>query len=172
MRVGLAGALVAIWVLLWGEASFANVLSGVLVAVALLTVFPSDAREGAPRFVVRPVAFLRLVGYFIVQLVVSNVLLTREVLSRRSRIRTGVVACELRTGSTRIMTIMANLLALTPGTMTVDAEDDPVVLHIHVLQLHDVDDVRAQVAHLEWLVLRAFGPRGVYPDAEAPRGGR
>lgn len=172
MRVGLAGALVVIWVLLWGEASFANVASGVVIAIALLTVFPSDTPEGAPRFVVRPLAFLRLVGYFVAQLVVSNILLTREVLSRRSRIRTGVVTCELRTGSTRIMTIVANLIALTPGTMTVDVEADPVVLHIHVLKLDDVEDVRAQVAHLEWLVLQAFGPRGVFPDAEPARGGR
>jgi hypothetical protein len=56
--------------------------------------------------------------------------------------------------------------------MTVDVEADPVVLHIHVLKLDDVEDVRAQVAHLEWLVLQAFGPRGVFPDAEPARGGR
>jgi multicomponent Na+:H+ antiporter subunit E len=158
MRVGIASALVALWVLLWGEASLANVLSGIVIAAALLAAFPGDRRADAARFVIRPFAALRLAGWFVVQLVGSNILLTREVLSPRSRVNTGVVACPLRTSSSRLTTVITNVIALTPGTMTVEITLEPTVLYVHVLRLDDVDTVRDSVSHLESLVLAAFGP--------------
>jgi multicomponent Na+:H+ antiporter subunit E len=163
MRIGIATSLVVLWILLWGDISAANLLSGILVSTALLAAFPGDRRDDAMRYVIRPFAALRLVGWFVVQLVRSNVLLTREVLSPRSRIRTGVVACPLRTTSSRLTTIVANVIALTPGTMTVDIDSSggdgaPPVLFVHVLKLDDVATVRRSVTDLESLVLGAFGP--------------
>jgi multicomponent Na+:H+ antiporter subunit E len=91
---------------------------------------------------------------------VSNVQLTRDVLTRRPTIHTGVVACPLQAPSTRLVTVLVSLLALTPGTMPVDLELDlePPVLHIHVTHLGDPDSIRRAVAHLETLVLSAFTP--------------
>jgi multicomponent Na+:H+ antiporter subunit E len=159
MRIGIASALVALWVLLWGDLSVANVVSGIAIASALLLAFPGDRRADAVRFVIRPVAALRLVLWFAAQLVVSNVLLAREIVRRQSQVRTGVVACPMRTASTRLITVITNMIALTPGTMTVEMSEDPIVLHVHVLKLDDPDTVRADVRELEDRVLAAFGPR-------------
>jgi multicomponent Na+:H+ antiporter subunit E len=159
MRIGIGAALVVLWVLLWGEASPANVLSGVAVSAMLLLAFPGDRRDDAVRYVIRPVAAARLACWFVVQLVGANVLLAREVLRRRSRLRTGVVACPLRTSSSRLTTVITNMIALTPGTMTVEVRDDPRTLYVHVLKLDDdVETVRASVRDLESRVLAAFGP--------------
>jgi multicomponent Na+:H+ antiporter subunit E len=160
MRIGLASVLVAIWILLWGELSLANLLSGIMVSIGLLAAFPRDRRADAVRIVLRPIAFVRLAAYFSRQLVVSNVQLTRDVLTRRPTIHTGVVACPLQAPSTRLVTVLVSLLALTPGTMPVDLELDlePPVLHIHVTHLGDPDSIRRAVAHLETLVLSAFTP--------------
>ena len=165
-RIGIAASLVVLWTLLWGDLSAANLLSGTLVAVVLLAAFPGDRRDDAVRYVIRPVATMRLIAWFVVQLVRSNVLLTREVLSPRSRIHTGVVACPMRTSSSRVTTIVANVIALTPGTMTVDIDREPPVLHVHVLKLDDVDAVRQSVTELETLVLAAFRPLGAEEGAQ------
>jgi multicomponent Na+:H+ antiporter subunit E len=169
MRIGIASSLVGLWVLLWGDASIGNILSGVVLAAALLLAFPGDRREDAVRYVIRPLAALRLTGWFVVQLVVSNVLLTREVVARRSRIHTGVVACPLQTSSSRLTTVITNMIALTPGTMTVEIGDDPRVLYVHVLKLDDVEAVRASVSDLEARVLAAFGPPPTLPGTRARR---
>ena len=86
--------LTTIWVLLWGRLSVANVVSGLLVSTLLLVLYPTGAtgRDGGR---VRPIAIVKLVGYVAVQVVVSNVLLTRRVLSRHPNVRTGIVACPL-----------------------------------------------------------------------------
>lgn len=180
VAVGPAAALVALWLFLWGDASVANVASGVVVAVVLIVVFPQARSGGDGPFVVRPWALLRFVGYFAYELCYSNLLIAREIVSRRSHIRTGVIACPLRQGSDGIVTLLANVLALSPGTMMVEVLDAPTgprtpsstgagaeggepegapppTLYVHALLLYDVERVRGDVARLEAFVIRAFG---------------
>jgi multicomponent Na+:H+ antiporter subunit E len=156
-RFGIAFSLVVLWLLLWGDVSIANVLSGAAIAVLLLTAFPGDRRD-AERYVIRPFAALRLAGWFAAQLVYSNLVLIRQVLSRRSRVRTGVVPCVLGTSSSRLVTVITNFIALTPGTMVVQTTFEPTTLYVHVLRLDGEEDVRASVRTLEERVVAAFGP--------------
>jgi multicomponent Na+:H+ antiporter subunit E len=148
--------LVALWLLAWGEISVANVVSGTVVALVLLAAFPPRAGDGT-RVRLRPVALARLAGYIVVQLVVSNLLVAREIVGRRSRIRTGVIAHQLEQPSDAVLTMMANVIALSPGTMTVDVTSKPPVLYVHFLLIDDVDEARRDVARLERLVVSALG---------------
>jgi multicomponent Na+:H+ antiporter subunit E len=156
--------LVALWLLAWGEVTVANVLSGVVVAIALLVAFPPRPTE-EPRPRLRPLGIARLIGYVLVQLVVSNLLVTREVLSRRSRIQTGVLAHRVRHPSDAVLTVMANVIALSPGTMTVDVTRSPAVVYVHFLLLDDVENAREAVARLERLVVGALGGSPSDPGA-------
>lgn len=158
--------LVALWLLAWGDVSVANVMSGIAVALGLLIAFPPRPSSG-PRVRLRPAAMARLAGYVIVQLVVSNLLVAREIVSRRSRIRTGVLAHHLQQPSDAVLSVMANVIALSPGTMTVDVSSDPAVLYVHFLLLDDVEDARRAIARLERLVADALG--GTPPDVGADR---
>jgi hypothetical protein len=54
--------------------------------------------------------------------------------------------------------VITSMIALTPGTMTVEIHDEPRVLFVHVLKLDDPDEVRASIRDLESRVLAAFGP--------------
>ncbi len=161
------GGLVLLWLLAWGEASVANVVSGVLVAGALLVAFPPRARRSSGR--IRPVGVLRLLLYVAGQLVTSNYLVAREILSRRSTVRAGVLAYELRRPSDEVVTLMANVIALTPGTMTVEATRDPAVLYVHFLLLDDVDGARRAISRLEDLAVATIGDgRPSPPPEESP----
>jgi multicomponent Na+:H+ antiporter subunit E len=160
--LALGALLVAIWVFLWGYLTVANVLSGIVVVAALLAVFPTG-RPRRPTYVVRPIAVLRLVLYFVRSLLVANVVLAWEVLSRRDRIRTGVVEVPVLGVSEGILVFVANVTALTPGTLAIEVTPEPPTLYIHVLHLHDVEHVRRDIRRLEELIVRAFGT----PDAIA-----
>ncbi len=149
--------LVAVWVALWGDLSVANVLSGTTLAVVLLVVFPVHG-ERSRGLLLRPWAIARLVGYFLGTLVSSNVALTRAVLSREDRLRTGVIEVRMLTDSDGLLTVMNHLTALTPGTTVIEVKRDPARMYVHVLQLTDIDTARAAVRRLELLVIEAFGP--------------
>jgi len=118
---------------------------------------PGKARGQGPPFG-RPLAVIRLVGYMLVHAVESNIVLTREVLARRSKVRTGVIGVELPGCSDEMVTLINNLVALVPGTMPLDLTMDPTVLYVHVLHMHDVEKSRAEVLHLADLAFRAFSP--------------
>jgi multicomponent Na+:H+ antiporter subunit E len=161
-QLGLGAVLVAIWVLLWGYLTMANVISGIVVVAVLLAVFPSG-RARRPTYVIRPIALVRLTLYFVRNLVAANVVLAREVLSPRDRIRTGIIAVPLHGASEGLLTLAANVTALTPGTLAIEVTKEPPTFYVHVLHLRAVEDVRRSVLQLERLIVRAFGT----PDAVA-----
>ena len=162
--VAIAAGMAVIWVLLWGSASPANVLSGLAVGIVLVLAVPGLRRRGrGPRFGVRPVAIARLAAHVLRTMVESNVLLTREVVTRGSDINTAVVGVPLPGCSDELLTLISNLVALSPGTMPLELTMDPLVLYVHVLHFRDVEQVRGDVQHLTDLTVRAFGS----PDAVA-----
>jgi multicomponent Na+:H+ antiporter subunit E len=159
-RVAAVAALVGVWVLGWGELSLANVFSGVLVALAVLALFPLGPLPERRGHTLRPLATVRLLAYFVVGLVLSNIAMTRDLLGNRSRIRTGVVAYPLRVDSIGLMTFLANVVALTPGMMPIefdDAEGEQKVIYLHVTRMHERAKTVATMARYEELALRAFG---------------
>ncbi len=150
--------LVVIWVLAWGSVAPATVLVGALLATVLLVAFPPTDATARFRLRIRPVALARLLGYLGAQLVTSNVLVTREILSGHSRIDTHVIVHEVPSTSEWAVTLIANAIALTPGTMTVEATRDPAVLHVHCLLLSDVEGARRNLERLTRLVLAVAAP--------------
>jgi multicomponent Na+:H+ antiporter subunit E len=150
--------LVAIWLLAWGRFDAAHVVGGVVLAALLFVAFPM-VPSGRRRIVLslRPVGVARLLWHVVVQLVRSNLLMTREIVSRQSRIRTGVIHYTLRAPSDLVLTLVANIIALSPGTMTVDATRDPRTISVHFLLLDDVSAAERSLAHLERLVAGAVG---------------
>jgi multicomponent Na+:H+ antiporter subunit E len=160
--------LVALWLLAWGEISVANLLSGIAVAAALLVAFPPGERAG-PRLRLSPAGSARLTAYVAVQLVSSNIVMTREILRRRSDLRPGVLAHRLRQPSEEVVTVMTSIIALSPGTMTVDVDRDSATIYVHFLILRDVDGARASLRRLEHLAARAItAPSAVRPAAPTP----
>jgi multicomponent Na+:H+ antiporter subunit E len=145
------------WVMLWDEITLANFLGGLAVATVLLVVFPLPPVPANRRLVVRPLAFCRLVVAVLSELFTSNVYMTHEIVTPDRRLASGVARCPMRTNSPKVVSTVANILALAPGTMAVDATNGPPVLYVHVLSRGDVDDVRRKVSRLERLVVEAIG---------------
>ena len=146
--------LVGLWLLAWGEVTLANVISGVVVASALLLAFPPSSRAG-PRVRVRPGGVARLAAYVVIQLVSSNVVMARVICRRRPALRPGVLAHRLHRPSEEIVTVMTSVIALSPGTMTVDVDRDSTTIYVHFLLLGDVAAARASLARLEQLAVHA-----------------
>ncbi|NND83633.1 MAG: hypothetical protein HKN46_00630 [Acidimicrobiia bacterium] len=148
-------ALLAIWVVLWREASAAVIAGGALVAAVvelLLTTTPGVTR-------VRPVGLVLFVVRYAWMVVVSNLRVARVVLTPgHDQIREAIVAVPLTTESVFAAVLVSNAITFTPGTLTVELTEHPMVVYVHVLQFTSVDEIRAQVADLERLVSAAFAP--------------
>ena len=164
VTVGAVVWLTTLWVLLWNDLSVANVLSGVVLAVVVLAssrvasaVCVGSDDGDRPR--ISPLRLAYFVGYVVVQLVRSNLFLAWEIMTRKNTVRTGIIAVPMRTSSELAMLVMANVITLTPGTVTIEAKGSPAVLYVNVLHLNDVERVRVDLRRLEGVCVRAFGSR-------------
>jgi multicomponent Na+:H+ antiporter subunit E len=146
--------LTAIWVALWSDISVANVLSGLLVAGLIVALYDTW-RPG--HVIIRPIAAARFAGYFFYQLVISSLVVARTVVLPSDRIRTGIVAVPLRGCSDAVVTLIADAISLTPGTLTVEVRREPLTLYVHALDVRDVSVLQREVRHLELLAVKAFG---------------
>ncbi len=153
MRAARVLFLVVIWLALWSDLSVANVLSGVLVAVAVVAVF--GERPG--RLIVRPIPILRFALFFLRKLVESTVVVARAVIAPKGAVHTGVIAVPLDGCSDAVVTLIADAISLTPGTLTIEVHQDPPTLFVHALDVRDVSKVQADIRALEVLAIRAFG---------------
>ena len=155
-RLPFALWLVVVWVVLWGDVTPANILGGVLVAALVLAAFPSAGPR--PGITIRPLATLRFLVYFAVKLVEANAVVAWEVLTpSNAGVREGVVAVPVSGASDAVVTVLANAISLTPGTLTLAVHQDPAILVVHVLHLRSVEETRDEVQRLESLILKAFG---------------
>ena len=166
--LGLGAALVVVWTLAWGELSVGNVVSGAVVAALLLTVFPISHDIEHVDHHLRPLAVVRLGVAVVWQVIAGNLVMLRDILGGPTRERTGIVACPLRVDAPGLLTFLANVLALTPGTMPVEVRRGPQVIFLHVLRLEDPEAVRRSVSHLEELSVAALGSPAAVAACTAP----
>lgn len=147
-------ALVVTWVALWGELNGANVITGLIVAVVILAMFPSQNPVNHRLHLVGAVKFL---GKFLVDLVASSVDVARTVLFPTSeRLQVKVVSVQLHTQDPLIITIVCNAMTLIPGTMTVAIHEASHTMKIHVLGNADEDTVTRHVYELEQRAMNAL----------------
>jgi multicomponent Na+:H+ antiporter subunit E len=76
-----------------------------------------------------PIHLLLYLGYFLFALVRANLDVARRVLSPSLPIRPGVVAVRTALRSDLGRLVLANSITLTPGTLSVDVQDDRILVH-------------------------------------------
>lgn len=162
---GFGAFLLVVWLLLWGSVTVANVVSGLGVVILVLWILP-NARFPIRRPTLRIVPTLRFLGRVTYDLFRANALVTREIVARQSSINTGIVAVPLPYCSAGLLTLVANVLSLAPGTIAIEVTRDPAVVFVHVLHLGDVEKVRRETLHLAALAVRGFGSAAAVDQLE------
>jgi multicomponent Na+:H+ antiporter subunit E len=150
--------LTVVWVALWGDLSAANVLGGLLVGVAVCLVFPLPALKLQVR--VRPLRLLGLILHFLADVVMASAQVSWTTLRLHRQPRNAVIEIDLRTQSDFVLTVVAEMVSLVPGSLVVEARRSTHTLFLHVLDAQDeagVESMRAEVFRLERRVVRALG---------------
>jgi multicomponent Na+:H+ antiporter subunit E len=150
--------LTVVWVALWGDLSTANVLSGLAVAVVVCLVFPLPPLRMGLR--VRPIWLGWLVVRFLGDVVAASAQVAWVTLRFHRPPRNAVIEVDLRTDSDFVLTVVAEMVSLVPGSLVVEARRSTHTLFLHVLDAGDmagVERMRTQVLALERRVVLAFG---------------
>lgn len=133
------------WLLLTREWTVWNYLFGCLLSYFFLYIsgqYPEKIRFsgrnfdllGYIRWFVKVLAF---VLYFLKELVVASLTVTLSILSPLSKLRPGVIAVPLDLQTDGQITLLANLITLTPGTLTLDVSTDKKIIFVHAIHVDD-----------------------------------
>ncbi|WP_016916567.1 Na+/H+ antiporter subunit E [Vreelandella stevensii] len=143
------------WVLLSGDFSGLNLLVGMVFGyIALVLIEPQvEALKGYPSRVPRIIGFI---GFFMKELVQANLRVAFDILTPPWHMQPGVIAFPLAARTEMEITMVANLISLTPGTLSLDVSDDRRVLYIHAMFLDDEDELRRSLKEMEYRALELF----------------
>jgi multicomponent Na+:H+ antiporter subunit E len=149
--------LALVWAMSTGTFTLLNLIFGALIALAALYLLRE--RIKAPRQARRMGRILALAGLFLRELVVSGIRVSILVLTPdlKKALSPAFIAFPLRVRSDAEITLLANLITLTPGTLSVDISADKAWLFIHVLQMSDKATLVAEIANgFETRVMEVF----------------
>ncbi|MGB7949431.1 MAG: Na+/H+ antiporter subunit E [Candidatus Binatia bacterium] len=95
---------------------------------------------GGPDYLVKVGQTLGLFLFTVWELILANLRVAYDVMTPRYFMRPGIVSIPLDARTDVEITLLANLITLTPGTLSLDVASDRSVLYIHVMYI-DEDDL-------------------------------
>lgn len=131
------------WMLLSGEVTAENFIEGLIIGYLILWISKS-ALGGTSYFRKIPKA-ISFFFYFVKELIVANLKVAFDIITPKDYMQPGIVAVPLDAETDMEITLLANLITLTPGTLSLDVSKDKKVLYIHTLYLDDTEKFRAEI---------------------------
>ena len=156
MKLFLINVLLALaWAAVSGSFSELNLLFGFLMGSFALFIIREQV--GSVGYFSRLWRILKLAVLFLYELVLSSVRVAVLVLKPNMDLKPGIVSYPLKVDTDAEIALLANLITLTPGTLSVDVSDDRKHLFIHALDASDPEGMRRDIAlGFERKIMEAF----------------
>jgi len=146
-----------IWMVLTGSFTLINFFIGFVVSSLALWLISSPGDVAFLVYVGRLYKFCGFTLYFIKELIIANLRVAWEVLTPEHHMRPAIIAIPLDTTDDLQITILANFITLTPGTLSLDVSPDRKVLYIHTMYVDDAEAFRRDIKqNLERRVIEVF----------------
>lgn len=123
------------WVALTGQFNPANLIFGFALGYGMLWVAQRALEPSTYFGKVRKAIGFAL--FFLWEVVKANLQVAYYVLVSHRRMRPGVIAVPLDARTDVEITLLSNIITLTPGTLSLDVSADRRVLYIHSMTLGD-----------------------------------
>jgi multicomponent Na+:H+ antiporter subunit E len=144
MMLFLANLLLAIaWGAMTGTFDALNLAFGFVLGAFALSLIREPL--GTDGYFGRVYRVIGLAWLFLKELVKSAVKVAITVLTPRLDLHPGIIAYPLSLERDVEITLLANLITLTPGTLSVDVSADRRTLYVHCIDVPDVDAAIADI---------------------------
>lgn len=149
-----------IWFAANSSLAIESILTGALISAVLARIFVryfpawSDIRFSPERLI----HFIRYTSVFALEMVRANLKMLRYVYAPRIDIDPGIVKIKTRLKTPIGRLALANSIALTPGSLVVDIEDDTLTVHWLDMETSDPEEATRLIAGpFERDLEKAFG---------------
>ena len=127
--------LALVWTFLTGSFTIANLLFGLGVGYGIIAV--AEPYLGSRSYLRSVIGLKLFVWRFLKEIVVANIQLARDLLRPTLPFVPGIVRYETRGLNQAEVAVLANMISLTPGTLSMDTDAAGKVIYIHSVYAHD-----------------------------------
>ncbi|CDZ65242.1 MULTISPECIES: Na+/H+ antiporter subunit E [Neorhizobium] len=144
-----------VWVAVTGSATLHNLIFGFALSTLVLWIVRDEM--GARGYWRRLGRILSLLALFLKELALSAWKVAVLVMSPRMDLKPGIFAFPLTVTRDFEITLLANLITLTPGTLSVDVSEDRKTLFVHAIDCSDIEATKRDIANgFERKIMEAF----------------
>jgi multicomponent Na+:H+ antiporter subunit E len=114
-----------------------------------LVLFFARRIVAGPSYLTKVFQVVELCLFMVWELILANLRVAHDVLTPKYYMKPGVIGIPLDAKSDLEITLLANLITLTPGTLSLDVSTDRRMLYIHIMYIdaEDLDEVRHKIKH-------------------------
>ena len=143
------------WGAMTGSFSEINLLFG--FGLGFFAIWLIREQVGTGGYFGKTTRVMSLLLLFLKELALSAYRVTAMVLRPQMNLKPGIFAFELTVDRDFEIALLANLITLTPGTLSVDVSSDRRFLFVHAIDCSDIEGTRADIANgFERKILEAF----------------
>lgn len=130
--------LTLVWVALTGSYNPANFVFGLVLSFLILWLM---ARKGKDtRYFLRVPKIIAFMFYYLFQMIKANLQVAYDVVTPHYFMRPGIVGLPLDAKTDFEITMLSNMISLTPGTLVVDLSSDRKTMYVHVMYMKSRED--------------------------------
>jgi len=135
--------LASMWALLQGELRASDFILGFVLGYIVIGL--SYRVLGARDYFLKVVRIGRFVVFVAWEILTASLALAWLMLQPRLRLKPAVVAVPLDVTTDLEIVVLANLITLSPGTLSLDVSADGRTLYVHTVLLRDAEAFRRRV---------------------------
>ena len=143
------------WGAMTGSFSALNLFFGFLLGFFAIWLIREQIGTGG--YFGRTTRVMSLLLLFLKELAMSAIRVAVLVLKPDMKVKPGILAFQLTVDRDFEIALLANLITLTPGTLSVDVSRDRKWLYVHAIDCSDLDAAKKDIAEgFERKILEAF----------------
>ncbi len=131
------------WILLSGNLEVLNFLQGFIIGYIILYVFRNAI--GAKKYFDRIPAIISFIMFFLKELMKANLIVAYDILTPQDHMNPGIIELELDAETDSEITLLANIITLTPGTLSIDLSEDRKKLYVHAMYIQDIEKTKYEL---------------------------
>lgn len=131
------------WAFAAGDLTAGRLAQG--FALGYLALALTGRAIGAGVYLRKSIALAKLIAFFLKDLVTANLRVAFDIVTPHHYMRPGVVAIPLDVETDIEITLLGNLITLTPGTLALDVAADRRTMYIHSMYIKDPEELRREI---------------------------
>lgn len=108
-------------------------------------------------FIVRVFRFILFIFYYLKELILSSFYVAYDIITPKDLMKPGIVEVPVDLKNETAIIAFANLISMTPGSLTMDMSPDKKKIYVHAMYLYDKDEfIRKMKGELEKKIAEIF----------------